>query len=120
MTYFLKKNMDRKKSTTKMATSEMTTEAVVDSPTPFAPPVVVWPQPQLITDITPPNANPFAHITPMSKDSRYFAAESTIAFGEMPYRRSASNIEDAMPTVNEITESIGRETAQATTRGATR
>jgi hypothetical protein len=39
---------DRKKSATKMVTSEMTTALVVDSPTPLAPPVVVKPQAQLI------------------------------------------------------------------------
>jgi hypothetical protein len=42
-----KKRKDRKKSATKMATNDMTTADVVDSPTPFAPPVVVNPQEQL-------------------------------------------------------------------------
>lgn len=42
-----KNKNDRKKSAMKMRTREMTTALVVDSPTPFAPPVVVNPQAQL-------------------------------------------------------------------------
>ena len=38
------------KSATKMATREMTTALVVDSPTPLAPPLVVKPHAQLICD----------------------------------------------------------------------
>ena len=41
-----KSKSERKKSAMKMATSEMTTADVVDSPTPLAPPLVVMPQPQ--------------------------------------------------------------------------
>ena len=39
----------------KMETREMTTALVVDSPTPFAPPVVVKPQAQLMVDTIVPN-----------------------------------------------------------------
>ena len=101
----------------------MTTDAVVDSPTPFAPPVVVCPHPQAMSAITNPNTKPLVHMIPMSEGSRnlrtkkqekafsekwiiaslntrgysrsytrqvfggtgaHFAAESMMAFGEMP------------------------------------
>ena len=42
-----KNKKDKPKSKTKMRTKEMTTALVVDSPTPFAPPVVVNPHEQL-------------------------------------------------------------------------
>eukprot|EP00982_Pelagococcus_subviridis_P006316 30060-Pelagococcus_subviridis.AAC.3 len=103
-----------------MATSEITTLAVVLSPTPFAPPVVVCPHPHDIVAITPPNAKPFTHITPMSDVSKYFAAESTMALGEIPYRRSARSMLAAMPIVKLTTDRIGSDNAHATTLGATR
>ena len=69
-----------KKSTTKMATRLITTDAVVDSPTPLAPPVVVCPQPHEMVAITAPNDRAFADMMAISPDSRYLAAESMMAF----------------------------------------
>jgi len=96
--HLLKKINERAKSTTKMATREMTTEAVVDSPTPLAPPVVVCPHPQLMVAITPPNDSPLAHITMISDVSKYFAAESRMMLGEMPLRSDATRDQRPMAT----------------------
>ena len=82
--YLLKNTMLNTKSTTKMATNEMTTDAVVLSPTPLAPPIVVVPHPQEMTAITAPNATLLADMTPISLNSKYFAAESMTTFGETP------------------------------------
>jgi hypothetical protein len=109
-----------KKSTTKMATRLITTDAVVDSPTPLAPPVVVCPQPHEMVAITAPNDRAFADMMAISPDSRYLAAESMMAFGEIPYRRSASRMLAAIPMEKDTRDKIGSETAHATTRGATR
>ena len=47
----------RAKSATKIPTREITTADVVDSPTPFAPPVVVVPQEQETTEIIAPKTH---------------------------------------------------------------
>ena len=104
----------------KMETREVTTDAVVDSPTPFAPPVVVCPIPQLMVAMTPPNANPLEIITETSDEFKYFAAESKMMLGVTPYRRSARRILAAMAMEKEMTERMGSEIAHATTLGTTK
>jgi hypothetical protein len=66
----------RKKSATKIVTSEMTTALVVASPTPFAPPVVVKPHAQLMVLMHKPNTHALTHETPTSKVVSARRAES--------------------------------------------
>ena len=104
----------------KIAVNEITTLAVVLSPTPFAPPVVVVPQPHEITAMTAPNATALAVMMPKSLGSKYFAALSTITFGDTPYRKSANKIDAASDCAKEIMHNTGNEIAHAITRGITK
>ena len=81
---------ERKKSAMKMATSEITTADVVDSPTPFAPPWVVIPQEQLTLDMIAPKTTDLSIRAKMSDFWRALEAESKITFGPTSYTKSGS------------------------------
>merc|ERR1712078_485651 len=99
---------DKKKSAMKIATRDMTTAEVVDSPTPFAPPCVVIPHEQLTPEIIAPKAVDFNIRANRSDFCSAFDAESMITFGPTSYTKSARNTDAAIPMPKHKTERRGR------------
>ena len=67
---------DKKKFMMKIDSSAVTTAAVVDCPTPFAPPVVVKPQLHPIIAIVAPKTAPLIKALVTSQTSKKLRAES--------------------------------------------
>lgn len=98
----------------------MTTALVVDSPTPFAPPVVVNPQEQLTQLIKVPNTIALMHEVSISKDVNAFATESKMMFADTSYTTSASKTAAPMPIEKHKIFSTGAAIMHASTRGVTK
>ena len=98
----------------------MTTALVVLSPTPLAPPVVVKPHEQLMTEMMVPNTQLLIMLTMMSQLSIARDALSKMTLALTPYTASARNTLAAMPIVKQRRLRTGAAIMLANTRGVIR
>ena len=101
----------------KINTREITTALVVLSPTPFAPPVVVYPQEHDTTEMIVPKTQHFIIDVMISQGAIARDAESKITLADTPYTASAKKTDAAMPMVKQRRFRIGPATIHASTLG---
>lgn len=103
-----------------MASNAVTTAVVVDCPTPLAPPVVVNPQLQPITDTKAPNTTALIIALHKSQNSRKLRTESRKRNWEIPYKLWEIAKPPMIPVIKKRTVKMGNIKQQARTRGRTR